>query len=546
MQSVRRLAPLGFFCIVSLLGAGCSGGADASEAEGDPAGEPDPVKPPASCVAKPGPDLPDDSFEDANCDGIDGDRAAAIFASPSGSDASPGTLEAPVRTIAKAVATAIGAGKYVIVANGDYPEALVLEDVVAPLAIYGGYVDKTWERMSDRATIAPASGIPLTIRNVTAPITIDRLAFVASDATEPSGSSVAVFAADSKTVTLTHVRLQAGSGADGVPPPPLPPTDPSPGQESYGVTGASGESTTVVYACNDERNGPSLPPDCQRQFKGGGFGKWRDGVGWGGIGGSGALPTTRGTGGAGGTGGLPGGGVGGVDSNLVTQSRDGQPGAEGVAGAAGEPGTGVGLVTANGYTPANAGSAGTDGKGGAGGGGGAGLGGAYCRQGDIEYSSWLIAPGGGQGGHGGRGGQGAPGSPGGGASIGLLVFNSDVSLVSSSLTTVAGGRGADATSGTNGLGGGIGGNGGTSRQICFSSQVVRQAGKGGNGGRGGRGGAGGAGGGGPSIAILYAGTAPKTETVAINVGSGGKGGSGLDSPNGADGLSRDSHEAVKQ
>src|SRR5690606_12700041 len=46
-------------------------------------------------------DRPDDNFIDANCDGIDGDIAKAIFVSPWGSDNNPGTMEAPVLTIAQ-------------------------------------------------------------------------------------------------------------------------------------------------------------------------------------------------------------------------------------------------------------------------------------------------------------------------------------------------------------------------------------------------------------------------------------------------------------
>jgi hypothetical protein len=51
-------------------------------------------------------DEPDLGFVDANCDGIDGDAAGAVFVAPSGSDANPGTQAAPVQTIGAAVALA--------------------------------------------------------------------------------------------------------------------------------------------------------------------------------------------------------------------------------------------------------------------------------------------------------------------------------------------------------------------------------------------------------------------------------------------------------
>ena len=45
-------------------------------------------------------DLPDLGFVDSNCDGIDGTEPDAIFASPSGNDANPGTKAKPKREIA--------------------------------------------------------------------------------------------------------------------------------------------------------------------------------------------------------------------------------------------------------------------------------------------------------------------------------------------------------------------------------------------------------------------------------------------------------------
>jgi hypothetical protein len=57
------------------------------------------------------PDLPDLSFVDSNCDGIDGTVGDAIFVSPVGNDANPGTKTKPKQTIQAAVATvAVGNG----------------------------------------------------------------------------------------------------------------------------------------------------------------------------------------------------------------------------------------------------------------------------------------------------------------------------------------------------------------------------------------------------------------------------------------------------
>src|SRR5512141_464745 len=56
----------------------------------------------ASCTPT-GADDPDDAFADTDCDGIDGDKTKAIFVGPSGNDSAPGTIEEPVRSLAKAV-----------------------------------------------------------------------------------------------------------------------------------------------------------------------------------------------------------------------------------------------------------------------------------------------------------------------------------------------------------------------------------------------------------------------------------------------------------
>ena len=54
-------------------------------------------------------DMPDLSFVDSNCDGVDGTADDAVFAAPNGNDANPGTKDKPKRQIQAAVlAAAIG------------------------------------------------------------------------------------------------------------------------------------------------------------------------------------------------------------------------------------------------------------------------------------------------------------------------------------------------------------------------------------------------------------------------------------------------------
>ena len=76
---------------------------------------------PENAAIKPGAaDAPDLAFVDANCDGIDGDEKKAIFASPLGNDANPGTKPKPKRQIQAAVTAAALAGKDVYAAAGAY------------------------------------------------------------------------------------------------------------------------------------------------------------------------------------------------------------------------------------------------------------------------------------------------------------------------------------------------------------------------------------------------------------------------------------------
>ncbi len=80
-------------------------------------------------------DLPDLSFADTNCDGLDGTEAKAIFVSAFGNDAAPGTKAAPKREINTAIAVASVSGRYVLATEGTYARVVAASNV----AIYGGY-----------------------------------------------------------------------------------------------------------------------------------------------------------------------------------------------------------------------------------------------------------------------------------------------------------------------------------------------------------------------------------------------------------------------
>lgn len=500
-----------------LLGAGCAASSEPSAAA--PAtsdgvdGAADPTRAPG-CTPKPGADLPDDNFDDSNCDGIDGDKDHAIFVAATGVDSATGTLGAPVRTLGKAVALATASKKDVYVCNGTYAEAVVVDG--AALGIYGGYdCTNAWSRGNDRASVAPVTGIPLTVRNVST-LAIDRIALHAPDALDASASSVAMFVSTSHDVRVTHATITAGRGGDGATPPA--PT----ALGGTAMDGAPGRSLAAATCSRNDSNPPSaclahgaggfslaLPPACEQP---------------GGVGGDGGnirLGIANGAGSAG----MPSG-VGGA-----THGSNGQNGARGIDGAAAS--TGIGTIASGGYVASNGGTDGTDG---APGGGGAGGVGGLSRYPDDVSPFYNAGGGGGQGGNGGCAGLGAKAGGAGGASIGVLLFSSDVSLHNVSVRTSAGGAGGRSVAGARGQFGGIGGAAGLGTRYGANPGNGEA---GGNGGTGGDGGNGGAGGGGPSVGVFSNDRQPVLAAVTFNTGSGGKGGSGAGRTDGADGVARD-------
>src|SRR5205814_1763127 len=82
----------------ALLLAAMAGLAAASTARGQACNQTNP--PPQSA------DVPDDSFIDANGDGIDGMRCGPIFVATTGSDGNDGTIGSPMRSVGAAILAA--------------------------------------------------------------------------------------------------------------------------------------------------------------------------------------------------------------------------------------------------------------------------------------------------------------------------------------------------------------------------------------------------------------------------------------------------------
>ena len=275
---------------------------------------------PAGCTCKlgTGPDVPDLTFTDKNCDGIVGDIAHAIFVSPSGSDTTgDGSMAKPYQTIAKAISAASSAGKDVYADKGTYNESVSL---VSGVSLYGGYDStKKWSRAKTNvSTIQSASTVGVTASGISVATEVQLFTVTSiggADGTggTPAGSSYAVLIANcSAAVTIRGCTLKPGAGgaASGGS------VGSSPGAASGGTAGSSG--------------GAGGASTCGA---GGGSGGPSEGSGGSGVtGGTGSTAAGGGTGSAGGAGSSTssscGSGGNGGDGNPAT-----------TAGGAGSPGS---------------------------------------------------------------------------------------------------------------------------------------------------------------------------------------------------------------
>jgi hypothetical protein len=429
------------------------------------------------------PDLPDLSFVDSNCDGIDGTDKDAVFVSSSGKDANPGTRARPKLTIQAAIATvAAGNARYILVGAGSYTHVTVATGI----GIYGGYDAATWSR---RRTLL----------------------------TSIVGSPEGVYADNAREVVLQHLTVRGDAGSEA-------------GASAYGIRllhGSSLKLQRVVVLASDGRAGLRGAGGFAGLAGGdGGYG----GVGHcdsgpPGLGGEGGASAAGRVGGRGGDGGEEGenrgdpgsvgeigtpGGFGGRIFGQGFRGGDGETGAPGAAGVNGAAGSDspAGATTAWAGQHGGPGTAGAAGEGGGGGGGGGGQGGPFVDDG--------------AGNGGGAGGEGGVGGKAGGGSFALYLQDSTATVSDGSSVTAA--RGGSGGAGGAGGSGGVGGGRGLGGVHC--SNEIGDGGDGGFGGAGGAGGAGGGGAGGPSVGILKVGSSTvKIRDSNITHTTGGPGGS---------------------
>ncbi len=482
-------------------------------------------------------DVPDATFTDDNCDGIDGTMTAGIFVSRDVGvdDTDCGqTYTDPCWTINRGILEAAVTGRnyiYVQASAGDYNEVVVM---LSGKHIYGGY-DAGWQRgpSSDPAhrvrivggldSAAGGDNEYLTIRahNLVVATRIGDVIIVgpaASGVVGSSGRGSYAVHVESANLTLERTPIVGGNGASG-------------GNGGNG-TAAPTVDFTVGMRGGTGGGADEFVTECNNTSRGGGGGAGTNSCG-------GGLDPNGGGGGGGGTmdtscSGFPwdwnlnntSGLVGGNAAQWATSAYGyrgggGSPCAEGGAGNAGRvqnggPGSGgTGGFLSTGYWYANGGGPGGLGQNGGGGGGGGGSGG--CDTGTDSYGA-----GGGGGGAGGcAAASGGGGGQGGGGSFGVLaVAGSTVTITGCNITRGAGGAGGAGGQGGRGQSGGPGGLGGP------ASGDSAKGGDGNKGGHGGHSGGGGGGAGGLSAGIASNGSTVNHDCGAGDITGGSGGGAG--------------------
>ncbi len=417
-----------------------------------------------------------------------------IFVAKDGSASAPGTRAEPLSSLTDAMAKAKAAKKRVFVCEGIYEESLELESGVS---IVGGLdcATATWKLTEKRSVLKSPVSPAIHAVSITVPTRIDNFDIEAPDATDASGSSVAVLAVDSNALTFAKGSIQAGSamkGDDGVE-----------GEQLTFRIERAAQPGAPARQCLDSVTQSFCPPTPQV----GGLGGMRSCLRP-----SGQVAMTS-EGGAGGLGGIYRRLGGAFPTWSVDNGIGSTDGAMGIPSAAGINGTngvsaGVGTVSAAGYVAAD-GTNGTSGTAGRSGRGGNGM--APLMSAEVGSRYWGSAGAG--GGPGGCPGLVGMAGKGGGASFGVLGLRSPIRFDGMLVASASGGAGGRGTFGSLPTEGGLG------ADIPVAGDTNRAE----WGGTGGHSGISGNGAGGPSIAISHQGGAPILTQTNTKVGAGGAG-----------------------
>lgn len=456
--------------------------------------------------------------------------ATLIYVAPTGQDNAACGLSAssPCQTLGQGLAQCTGSSCAVLAYYGVYsPTSSVA--LASNRSLYGGCLAGTAADTNFSIVNAPPGGVPAIIADGVTGSTLQGLSIVGSAvAASPAigAPSVAVAISGNSNVTLTDVGVTGGTGGNGA--------AGGGGAAAVAGGGASGGTGGVNAKCSTAGGTGGQAMGAHMDY---GFSSV---TGCTTICGAIQQTNTNCSGGScsgpyvqncnGGWGATPGGAAGGAGgggsratcvfacSASPLGGVGGSAGSSGACGASGAASTEIAGTYVNGVWTASLSASGVAGGNGAGGGGGGG------GQASATNCMWVQTDkGGGAGGGGGAGACGAtPGAGGqqGGASIGISVVQSTVTLNAVKIVGGSGGPGGDGGSGAGAAAGGAGASGGSGSASHGAS--------GGNGGWGGASGGGAGGDGGPSIGIAFVGAAEASvgtttfyEGYSGGVGKGG-------------------------
>ncbi|MBA3538520.1 MAG: hypothetical protein H0T79_02725, partial [Deltaproteobacteria bacterium] len=195
-------------------------------------------------------DDPDAGFVDSNCDGLDGDRARAIFVSVAGVNAATCGLvySDPCQTIGFGIARAVASSRpHVYVQNGTYNASITMVDGVS---VFGGY-NFNWARAPYSTaghTVTIVGGVTaVRFDSLASPTWLDDVVVRSADATGAGASSIGILITSSQAVELRGVQVIPGVGMAGTPG-----TDGSVGTDgSDGGDGKPGVEGSTAFGCDN-------------------------------------------------------------------------------------------------------------------------------------------------------------------------------------------------------------------------------------------------------------------------------------------------------
>lgn len=181
------------------------------DADGDKSGDLCDCKPMDPQIYPSNKDEPDDAPFDGNCDGVDGDKARAVFVdATNGRDSNDGSLEMPLQTISAAVLKATEQKKDIYLATGRYDLKNV--SFSKGLRFYGGYAPQNFEtRDGISEWVHSESDAVLNLFNIEGAFLFDRIDFIGIKPENDLVLGSRTVVIEKSVVHITHSQINGSS-----------------------------------------------------------------------------------------------------------------------------------------------------------------------------------------------------------------------------------------------------------------------------------------------------------------------------------------------